>query len=196
MIRIEGLRVARNGTTICAVDELAVERGERVAIQGGNGSGKTTLLRVIAGLERDAAGRCEVDTAPRDRVYVHQNPYLFRGTVLRNVTYGLRARGVARGDREELAHAWLAKLGVDCLAKRRADHLSGGERRRVALARAMLLKPKLLLLDEPFAEMDADGERDLVRLLADETDATVLIATPTELPDGVARRTCVVERPA
>lgn len=195
MIQIENLRVSKNGSTICRAAELSVQAGERIGIYGANGSGKTTLLRVIAGLERDFQGRCQVTADQPNRIYVHQNPYLFRGTVLRNVTYGLRARGVSHKTGEEHARAWMEKLGIAALAGRRVNHLSGGERRRTALVRALVLRPPLLLLDEPLAEMDAEGEAQVIQALGELENTTVLIASPAELPDGLVSKRFVIGRP-
>ena len=155
MIEIKDLQVVRSGQTICCVDQLAVSEGERLAVIGPNGSGKTTLLRVAGGLEIDFAGCCTVGVPHHQRTYVHQHPYLFRGTVLSNVRYGQPTRS----RQEALAQGWLDRLGVGDLAHRSTENLSGGEIRRVALARALTCEPKLLLLDEPLAELDADSVR-------------------------------------
>ena len=195
MIQIENLRVSKNGSTICRAAELSVQAGDRVGIYGANGSGKTTLLRVIAGLEPDFQGRCHVDIPRLCRIYVHQDPFLFRGTVLRNVTYGLRARGVPHKTGEVQARACMERLGIAALAGRRVNHLSGGERRRTALVRALVIEPPLLLLDEPFAEMDAEGEAQVIRALGELENTTVLIASPTELSDGLISKRFVSERP-
>jgi len=154
MITIEHLHVEKAGRTICSVEQLNVSKGERVAIVGENGSGKTTLLRVLAGLETGYRGQCHTAAARSERTYVGQSPYLFRGTVLFNVTYGLRHRPARRAERDRLAHDWLGRFGLAGQAQERVEHLSGGERRRVALARAMVLRPRLLLLDEPLADLD------------------------------------------
>ncbi len=188
MIHIEQLRVAKNGRTICAVPALSVEPGERVAVLGANGSGKTTLLRVLAGLEKEFDGRCQIDVAPLERVYVHQAPYLFRGTVIANVTYGLRARGTAHADAAREATLWLDRLGMAELAASSAANLSGGELRRVALARALVLAPRLLLLDEPLAELDPEGEASVAAALDHLKQCTILVASPTELPPGMTQR--------
>ena len=183
MIRIRNLFVRKNSTLICNVPKLDVEPGERIAIMGSNGSGKSTLLCVLGGLEKAAEGQYEIEAPESQRCYVHQTPLLFRGTVLRNTTYGLRANGVARGKSARLATDMLDRLGLADAVSKSARHLSGGERRRVAVARACLLKPKLLLLDEPFADLDNAGvtalNAELDRLQSDD-QCTVVIASPEE----------------
>jgi len=193
MIEINELRVNKNARTICAVSELEIASGERVAILGPNGSGKTTLLRVLSGLEANYQGSCTVGASWRDCVYVHQSPYMFRGTVLFNVTYGLRNRETNRAERQRLALHWLERLGVGHLFGSRATHLSGGETRRVALARAMILRPRLLLLDEPLADMDEAGAAAVSAALDELRDSTILIASPTVLPHGLTSRTYLLE---
>ncbi len=188
MIDISGMRATKNGRMICSVSELAIAPGERVAILGSNGSGKTTLLRVLSGLEADYEGRCIVNAPWKDCVYVHQSPYLFHGTVLFNVTYGLRQWGTKRAESERLAMRWLQRLEVGSLARDRVAHLSGGERRRVALARACVLRPKLLLLDEPLADLDKSGAECVREALAELSNSTILIASPVSLPEGLVKR--------
>jgi len=182
IIDLQNLRVRKNGRVICAVDALAVQPGERLLILGGNGAGKTTLLRLIAGLETEYTGKCEVQVDPGQCVYVHQRPYLFRGSVLSNVLFGLRARRLTKPTAEPLALKVLEQLGIRQLAQRSVSRLSGGEIRRVALARALVLQPRLFLLDEPLAEMDDDGAATILQLLVDMRQATILIASPTDLP--------------
>jgi energy-coupling factor transporter ATP-binding protein EcfA2 len=188
MIEIADLRVTKSGRTICSVPRLSIAPGERVTILGANGSGKSTLLRVLSGLESDREGQCSVDVSNQEAGFVHQTPFLFRGSVLFNVTYGLRARRVNRADCKRIAHQWLDRLGLSRLVNSGVAHLSGGERRRVALARAMVLRPRLLLLDEPLAELDGDGVRAVCEAIEELSDSTVLIASPRALPEGVAPR--------
>ena len=188
MIELRNMQVRKNGTTICHVPELSIETGARVGILGSNGSGKTTLLRVLAGLEPKFQGECVVRVPRKDRLYVHQNPYLFRGTVLYNVMYGLRAHGLNGSAREKLALCWMEMLGIRKLADRRANHLSGGEKRRTALVRALVLKPRLLLLDEPMAELDHEGIVSFCAALRELTGTTILFASPAELPQGVTTK--------
>lgn len=184
VIRVRNLVVRKGDQTICRAPSFNVSRGERVGIVGPNGSGKSTLLRVLAGFEKDVSGEWHVDLPSSDVVFVHQSPFLFRGTVLSNVEYGLAARSVSRPDRRSLALDWLKKLGIADLANRRVEMLSGGEARRTALARACVLKPPLLLLDEPLAELDPAGIDCVQKTLAELPDSAILIASPTPLPTG------------
>lgn len=172
MISIQDLEVRKGDSTICRVDDLNVPDGKRIAIIGANGSGKTTLLRVLAGLEKNFTGRCEVDASFSDRVYVHQTPYLFRGTLRSNIAFGLKS-----GD-DESVRQWISRFDLDELANKRVAVLSGGERRRVALARAMILKPKLLLLDEPFADLDWSGVQAAQAAFGQLTETTIVITSP------------------
>lgn len=182
MIEISNLRVEREGKTICAVEQLSIAAGDRIAILGANGSGKTTLLRVLAGLEAEFSGTCRVDVARQRMTYVHQQPFLFRGTVLANARYGQR-EGVGQ---EASALDWLDRMEVGQLADRSTVDLSGGERRRVALARALATNPKLLLLDEPLADLDDEAAVIVCGVLKQLTDTTIVIASPIALPEGLA----------
>ena len=187
MIEIHDLQVRRKETLICRVPHLEARAGERLGIVGPNGSGKSTLLKVLAGLDDTARGHCDVAVPVRDRVYVHQQPFLFMGTVLANAAYGLRARGASALSAAQTAGEWLERLGVGGLARRDGASLSGGEKRRVALARAMALRPRLLLLDEPLAELDAIGAERVAAALAALGETTVVIAAPAELGALVSR---------
>jgi len=151
---------------------------------------------VLAGLEADYEGQCDVSAAAAERTYVHQKPYLFRGTVLSNVTYGLRARGEHRAAAAKVALDWLDRFGIGELASRRTDNLSGGEARRVALARAVVLAPRLLLLDEPLSDMDAEGIAAVGRVLAELPEMTVVIASPAAVRPELASVELRIETPS
>lgn len=183
MIRIRHLEVHKAGRCICSVPKWDLEAGGRCIVYGANGSGKTTLLRLLMGLEAKQAGQVAIEVPEHERIYVHQNPYFFRGTVQLNVAYGLVAKGVAREVRDSRMQLWLQRLGLEELANRACSTLSGGERRRVALARAFVLEPQLLLLDEPFAELD-DGAADLVKKAIADFSGTVVLASPTVIDIG------------
>ena len=145
---------------------------------------------MLAGIERDFRGQCQNPTDRRDVVFLHQSPYLFRGSVLSNVTYGLRVRGKKRSECRQQGLEWLERFGAVQLANMTAAHLSGGERKRVALARALAIEPKLVLLDEPFEEVDEVGIATVCKVLGEVTgEATVIVTSPAALPPSlVARR--------
>jgi ABC-type multidrug transport system ATPase subunit len=185
VIELRQFEVVRDARTLCWVDDLTVSNGDRVAVVGANGAGKTTLLRTLAGLNCQFAGKCRVATPRREITFVHQRPYLFRGSVMSNLNYAQRGRG----PRKNSAGQWLERLGLAHLANRTRDHLSGGELRRVALARALACEPKLLILDEPLAELDPESSELVCRVLNELPDATLVVASPVELPPSLHCRT-------
>lgn len=188
IVRVNDLTVKKSDQVICHVPDLTVSRGERIGVTGPNGSGKTTLLRSLAGFERGFTGTAEVTVEPIECVFVHQSPFLFRGTVLRNVTYGLAARHVSHSTRRSMGLEWLSLFGMADLADRSIKGLSGGERRRIALARAGVLQPKLLLLDEPLSDLDESGIDCVKQFLERLSDSTILIASPSPSPEGFVER--------
>lgn len=176
------------------VAALSVADGETLAVLGPNGSGKSTLLGVVAGLVRPQRGRVVLDgrdltvagdgasvhVAPHDRrtALLGQEPLLFPHlTALDNVAFGARTRGVSRRDARAGAQDWLDLVGVGDLSDRRPGRLSGGQAQRVAVARALVAEPQLLLLDEPMAALDVDvapAMRQTLRtVLADRTAVLV-----------------------
>ena len=177
MLEASGLVQRAGGRTVLAIDSLRLAPGDRLAVVGPNGSGKSTLLRILALVENPAAGTISLDgiplTAPRPRraarrriSLVEQSPFLFRGSVLANVAWGLRARGVPRTDAAGRAAAALALLEAAALAQRDARALSEGEVQRVALARALATEPDVLLLDEPASGADRGAQRALYAAIA------------------------------
>ncbi|MGQ0564304.1 MAG: ABC transporter ATP-binding protein [Gemmobacter sp.] len=157
--------ITPEGQSFAALDgiDLAVGDGEFVTLLGPSGCGKTTLLRAIAGFERIDSGRIALDgrdltgLAPHHRPVntVFQSYALFpHMTVARNVGYALEVRGAARAEREAQVADALGKVGLTGLESRKPSQLSGGQRRRVALARAIVARPRLLLLDEPLSALD------------------------------------------
>jgi tungstate transport system ATP-binding protein len=145
------------------IPELSVPSGQVFALLGPTGSGKSTLLRLLAGLQPPSAGELSWHAGPlngesdslaaRQAVtLVFQRPLPIRGSVRTNVEYGLRLRGIS--DTKERAEAMLERLNLLSLAKQSAAALSGGQLQLVALARALVLRPKVLLLDEPTSHLD------------------------------------------
>jgi len=166
-VEFDDVRVERDGRLVLEVPSLHLRGGRTTAILGPNGSGKTTLLRLIAGLERPRTGRIRgVRLRPEQPgppvAYVFQEQVFLRRSVRENLELGLRLRGMDRALTRIRVDEAAALLGVAHLMNRRADHLSGGEGRRVSLARALCLKAPLVLLDEPLEGLD---ERTYSRLL-------------------------------
>ncbi len=168
VLEIHDVAVMYDGRTVLEVSDLAVRRGEIMTLLGENGSGKTTLLRLLGLLIRPASGSVvfggeEVDFGNARRLLelrrsmaaVMQEPLLCRMSVRRNVALGLRFRGLPKSETERRVNSWLERLSISHLAGRPAAKLSGGEAQRTSLARAMVLDPDVLFLDEPFAALDA-----------------------------------------
>ena len=182
------------GSITLRADRLELEANRLYIVRGPNGAGKSTLLRIIAGLLAPAQGR--IDRNGVRVTLVQQQPYFFRGTLRYNVEFGLHATGTPRRERERLVEQALKALGLGMLADRSARALSGGEQQRAAFARALVLRPEVLLLDEPTANLDTDGHRLLHAVLArfrSEGEPTVVWATPLPPPDGLAGHVLCVD---
>lgn len=161
-LKVENLR-ARIGDSFTLHASFEVAQGQCAGLVGPSGSGKTSLLRVLAGLEPQLEGRISLDgrdlarlpTERRDIGYVFQEQALFPAlTVAENAAFGLKIRGVGKDERMSMVMPWLERVGLASRASSEVTGLSGGERQRVALVRALVWKPGLLLLDEPFSALD------------------------------------------
>ena len=176
MIQIHDLLIQRNRRDVLQVQSLDIQRGETLTVVGPNGAGKSTLLLALARLLKPARGDIVYDDRSlnqwdeleyRRRIsFVFQSPLLMDMTVEQNVALGLKFRGTPKEETRERVGKWMRQLGVESLAKRRASQLSGGEAQRVSLARAFVLEPELLLLDEPFAALDPPTHAKLLDDLA------------------------------
>jgi tungstate transport system ATP-binding protein len=176
LLSIHGLRKRFHERQLFDIDQLTIEYAHAYVLTGANGTGKSTLLRILAGLEAAEIGQSSfldhsVQFAPYPRVmrdaivYVHQHPVMFSTSVEKNIGYGLHARGLTKTElthRVEEAMVW---AGVTNLRKSNPAMLSGGEKQRIALARAKVLSPKLLLLDEPTANLDGAAREQVIALI-------------------------------
>jgi sulfate transport system ATP-binding protein len=192
-IQVRGLQKAFGKTVVCDHVDLDIESGELVALLGPSGSGKTTLLRIIAGLEVPDAGTVRfhgedatfADVRDRNVGFVFQHYALFSHmSVFENVAFGLRVKPRAERPPESEIRRKVMELlklvQLDWVAERFPHQLSGGQRQRIALARALAVEPKVLLLDEPFGALDAKVRKELrrwLRRLHDEVHLTSVFVT-------------------
>jgi tungstate transport system ATP-binding protein len=176
-LQIDALHKSFGARPLLAIEDLHVTPGELVVLTGDNGSGKSTMLRALAGLEeaqtlRGSYGGIKVDgsvptSVRRQVVYVHQHPYLFSRSVADNIDYGLRLRGVAASERQSLVTAAIQWAGLSAVVDVPPKRLSGGEKQKLALARAKVLSPRVWLIDEPTANLDKSARAQIVALLGD-----------------------------
>jgi tungstate transport system ATP-binding protein len=190
-IKVQNVVKSYDKKTVLAVDDLTVFKGEILALIGPNGSGKSTLLRTIARLEPFEEGsilfssnggfeQCKPLVIRRRLAMVFQESLLFAGSVRDNIAYGLKVRHVSKQEITEKVQRITAMLGIEHLLDRPSNRLSGGEAQRVSLARALILEPELLLLDEPMASLDPPTKEalltDLHHILG-ELKTTVIYVT-------------------
>jgi len=189
VLSIEALRkrYRLEGAMVLDGLELQLQAGEFIAIMGESGAGKSTLLNIIAGLDRPDSGRVLLDGADlgaldddastrlrRARIgfifqAFHILPYL---TVLQNVVLPLELLGLTRSQREPRALQWLERCGIGALAQRYPRELSGGELQRIAIARALVHEPALVLADEPTGNLDAATAAQILALLREQVHAS------------------------
>ena len=150
---------------------------------GPNGSGKTSLLRLMHGLERPSSGTLNWNSPEGDifrrQSFVFQTPIMMHRTVLENVAYPLRIRGVSRRDAGRKAKQSIQKIGLETGLERRATSLSGGEKQKLAIARALVTEPEILFLDEPTTNLDGQSVRDIeavIKAIAEE-GTRIMMAT-------------------
>ncbi len=176
LLTVTGLRKAHGARVLFDLAELTLAAAQAYVLTGVNGAGKSTLLRILAGLDTADGGSltwlgeaCALTPYPRALrqaiVYVHQHPVMFSTGVEHNVGYGLAARGVPKAALRAAVDEAIAWAGVEHLRDSAPAHWSGGEKQRVALARARVLRPKLLLLDEPTSNLDGAAREQVIALI-------------------------------
>jgi tungstate transport system ATP-binding protein len=206
LLQLSSLLLRRDSRNVLDIQSLSVERGEVLAIVGPNGAGKSTLFLAMASLLRADRGQILFNGIPMDAfgaleyrrriALVLQEPLLLDMSVYENVAIGLRFRRVPGDEVEARVQHWLDRLGISHLSDRPARKLSGGEAQRVSLARAFVLQPELLLLDEPFSALDAPTRarllNDLKSVLAETHMTTIFITHDMQDALTLARRMAVL----
>jgi tungstate transport system ATP-binding protein len=197
VIEAKDLRLVKNKQEIFCIESFSLKKGEVLSLIGPNGTGKTSLLLTLALLQSPSQGtlyfndrkitKDKIISLRRQMAVAFQEPLLFDTTVEQNILAGLKIRGIAKKEAMERADWWMSRLAIKNLAARPARHLSGGEAQRVNLARALVLEPKVLFLDEPFAALDYPTKNTLLKdlgLLLRETRQTTLFVSHdyTEIP--------------
>ena len=199
LLLFRGIEKTFAETNILRNVDISLYPGKCILLSGNNGSGKTTLLKIIAGLETPSRAEIELSgkshswksairSIRREIIYLHQQPYLLSGTVESNVSYGLRFTHLNRKQLRESVKEALEWAGLADVAKQQAKTLSGGVQQRVAFTRAWILKPKVLLLDEPMANMDIESRQqacDLLKRMKSEGMSIVITSHDMNIFDGL-----------
>ena len=175
LLTLNHISIQFDGTSILQNVCLKLKEGTTLSIIGKSGSGKTTLLKILAGLQSGYSGSVELNSEPIDQmppqkrgiVYLYQEPLLFPHlTVWENIAFGLRIRKKENGHIKHETEKMLSDLQLDGHERKLPNQLSGGQKQRVAFGRALIIRPRVLLLDEPFGSLDADTRSDMQELFS------------------------------
>ncbi len=182
-LRLRAAEARRRGKRLVGPVDLELGREGFTIVMGPNGAGKTTLLRLMHGLERLAAGEIRWAVPMREarmrQAYVFQTPIMMRRSVVDSIAYPLRLRGLGRAEARARAARWAGRIGLAEALERPATVLSGGEKQKLSLARALITGPEVLFLDEPCASLDGRAMREIEALLraAQEGGTRIVMAT-------------------
>ena len=184
-MRVRDLTISYGGEPVLEAVNLTVEEGRFVSLVGPSGSGKSSLLRAVIGLQQPLSGTVETNLARSQLGLLFQDDALLPWKTARdNVALGLAFNGMERNKALAEAEAWLERLGLAGFGDRFPRHLSGGQRKRVALAQVLAMKPRLILMDEPFASLDAIVRarvvKDVVALVERESISVLLVTHDLE----------------
>ncbi|UXX84952.1 energy-coupling factor ABC transporter ATP-binding protein [Roseovarius pelagicus] len=190
-VSLKDVRVKRRGRTILGPVNLTLAGSGFTILIGPNGAGKTTLLKVLHGIERISAGTVQWSVADAEarqaQAYVFQRPIMLRRTVRQNLAYPLKLLGVPKSEIAQKVTDWAGRVGLHEMLDHPAPRLSGGEKQKLALGRALVRTPKVLFLDEPCANLDGRSTREIETVLRHaNTTGTRIVMTTHDL--GQARR--------
>lgn len=187
-LTLAGVLVRRQGKRVLGPVDLTLARDGATMILGPNGSGKTTLLRVMHGIERTTGGQVIwAQDDPAQHAFVFQSPIVMRRSVAENLAYPLRLLKRPKAEIAAAVDGWLARIGLAAIAQSPATRLSGGERQKLAIARALIRKPDVLFLDEPCANLDGHATAEIEALLQEIVAGGTRIVMATH-DMGQARR--------
>ena len=199
MYRLQSIRKCYGSIVALDVEELTIAEGRLYTLTGANGAGKSTLLSLLAFLAPPTSGEIfyagvrvdwnhgSVEEYRRKVTLLHQSPYLFGGSVHDNVAFGLKVRGIPGEERRRIVDRALERVGLQGFRDRKARELSGGEAQRVAMARALVLNPEVLLLDEPLANIDRETAGLLESVIASLPARGTTVVMTTHDPDHPGR---------
>jgi thiamine transport system ATP-binding protein len=206
VIEVDRVSVSFDGVQVLDEVSLTADRSEVIAMLGRSGSGKSTLLRVIAGIVPPDSGRVLIDGADVTRVPTHrrgvgmvfQDNQLFpHRDVATNVAFGLKMAGIAPAEQRARTADWLERVGLPGFERRRVTELSGGEAKRIALARTLVTEPSVVLLDEPLTGLDRELHDELVidlhRLLHESKTTAILVTHDVDEADAIADRVVSID---
>jgi len=207
LIEFKNVRISLSGKQILDIDKLNVPAQQCTLLTGRNGSGKTTLFKIMSGLLKPDHASINYQGLSmdwkqakpyiqKDVIYLHQQPYLFDASVADNIAYGLLRANENKASVHRKVMQALDWADLSHLAHRSAKQLSGGEKQRVALTRARILLPRLLLLDEPTASMDTDAKQQtslLLQRLKSEGVSIMISSHETHIIDHIADRHLHIE---
>ena len=183
ILTLQGVVVRKRGKVLLGPTDITINSNGFSVVMGPNGSGKTTLLRLLHGLEKTKAGSIirtdESHINSNKQAIVFQTPTLLRRDVISNLIYPLAIKGVQKREALLKAESWLDRVGLTKLTNAEAHLLSGGEKQKLALARALIVEPNILLLDEPTTNLDGQSTREIETLLkqVQETGVKIIMAT-------------------
>ncbi len=185
-LQIKNVKKTYGDQCVLHIDDLIIEKGSFLGIIGSNGAGKSTLIKIIAGLIDPSEGYIDYDDeralakTQQSMTLVFQKPYLLRTTVFNNIAYPLTIRKIKKEEIVDRVNDVMKSLDIEYLKDQKAWTLSGGEAQKVALARAIVSKPSLLLLDEPTANIDPSSVlvmEENIKKFHKENNSTVVIIT-------------------
>lgn len=207
MIETFSLSASRDGGKTPAVSSLRlrVESGESCALLGANGAGKSTLMLSLVGLAPILSGRAEIcglEVAKKNLrriralaglVFQNSDDQLFCQTILEDVAFGVENLGFSRGESLETAREWLEKFSISNLADRPPHGLSEGEKKRAAICGVAAMRPEIMLLDEPSAQLDPRGKRELAELLNSFPQTKIISTHDLDFARGVCKTAAVLD---